>query len=617
MGSRPGNTARWLPAALAVAVLAGGVAAQQELGMLPVAAVDPGSSQETPFPSEGVTVSTRGTVEMHVANVPLATVLQMLSLQGRRNIIATPAVQGTVTADLYDVTFDEALEAILIANQCGYRQQGHFIYVYTNEELARLLAAEAPPTTRVLRVYYVAPTQAVEAVTPLLSAIGTVTGSPAAEEGIAPTPTEAGGVSAAGHDYIVVYDYPDRVREIERILEEIDVPPQQVLIEATILRATLDDDNALGIDFTMVGGVDLELLGAASNGITDISTGELPTSRFEKFNAAVETDFRSSVPKGGITFGVVKDHVAVFLRALEQVTDTVLLANPKILALNKQKGQVIVGRRDGYLTTTVTETQAIQTVEFLETGTQLLFRPFIGKHGDVRLELHPEDSIGGLNAANLPFETTTELTTNVTCQDGQTILIGGLFREVSKETRSQVPLLGDLPVAGAAFRSRQDTVQMEEVIILLTVHVVKDPVSYAEAGREKLEDLERVRVGLRRGMMWASRERLAQAHYRAALEHYATGDLDHALWEVRMALHNQPRFFPAIELKEEILGRRDWDEDASVARDYLTRLITREVAPEGMEEPFRGRPAPPFSRLGELRGPTGFEGREAEATPEG
>ena len=510
-----------------------------------------------------------------------------------------------MTADLYEVTFEEALEAILLANQCGYRVQGSFIYVYTNEELAQLTAAEQPAATRVLRLYYITAAEAVDVLTPLLSDVGSIAASAAAERGIGASAEQAGGDTSAAHDYVVVRDYPANLAEVERVLNEIDVQPQQVLLEATILRATLDDDNALGIDFTMVGGVDLEVLGSTSNAIQDLNVGALPTDRLEKFNASVATDLAGTVPRGGISVGVIKDHVGVFIRALEEVTETVLLANPKILALNKQKGQVIVGRRDGYLTTTVTETQAIQSVEFLETGTQLIFRPYIGKNGYVRMELHPEDSIGGLTAANLPFETTTELTTNVMCRDGQTVLIGGLFREVTTDTRGQVPVLGDIPGIGPAFRSTRDSTQREEVIILLTVHIVKNYDALAEASRREIENIERVRVGLRRGLMWTGRAQLAHTHYRQALEHFAAGHADRALWELRLALHNNPRLLPAIRLQEEIRHERAWEDEGSVTRDFVTRLIQQESTP-GLKLPRFDRPAPPFVSPEDLRGPFGF-----------
>lgn len=544
---------------------------------------DPNPQAKTPDDapaSQGdVAVSPSGTVEMHVADQPLGDILRLLSIQGKRNIVATPSVEGRVTADLYGVTFEQALDAVLMANQAGYVQRGNFIYVYTDEEMARMSEARHPVETRVIRLYYITSTDAHAVIEPLLSDVGTVTVSPTAEAGISPDSGNAGADHNAAIPYLVVRDYPERLAQMQRILDQVDARPQQVLVEATILRATLNDDNALGIDFTILGGVDLEMLGATSTGITTLETGQLPTARFERFNAAVETDFANAVPNGGISFGVIKDHVGIFLRALEQVSDTELLANPKVLCLNKQKGQVIVGRRDGYLTTTVTETQAVQTVEFLETGTQLIFRPFIGKNGYVRMELHPEDSIGGLTAANLPFETTTELTTNVQCRDGQTILIGGLFREVNSDSRSQVPLLGDLPGIGQAFRSNADNSKSEEVIILLTVHIVKDDDAYAAASEQQMQDFERMRVGLRHGLMWHGRQRLAQTHYRHALQHYADGDVKKALWNVRLALRNFGQFGPAIKLKEELLDARDWDEDNSLVRDFLWREIQREKGP--------------------------------------
>lgn len=554
------------------------------------------SERERPVSVEDATVevSATGTITLNVVDLPLTTVLRVLALETNRNIVATPNVRGTVTASLHDVSFEQALEAILAMNNAGYRALGRFIYVYTAEELAEITLAENPPTSRVFLLNYVPARDVEAAVKPLLSPIGQVSISPASETGIASNADDGGGDSFAAQDYVVVYDRPGNLEAIAVLIRGLDVRPRQVLVEATILSAELNEDNALGVDFTILGGVDLELLGSTSTAIQDINVGPLPQPRFEKFNSSAVTGFTSNVPDGGVRVGIIKDHVALFIQALEQITDTVVMANPKVLALNKQRGQVIVGRRDGFITTTVTETQAIQTVEFLETGTQLIFRPFIGDDGYVRMELHPEDSIGGLNASNLPFEQTTEVTTNVVVKDGQTILIGGLFREVESDNRSQIPLLGDIPVLGTVFQSRSDSLQRQEVIILLTVHVVKDSDTYADQSWAQLEDMERLRVGIRQGQMWHGRERLAQAQYRSALEHYANGDFDKALWDVRMSLHNNPRSMSAIRLMEEIRGQREWDDDATSTRMFIHQAILKERGVD--DQPFFERPAPPFKR---------------------
>jgi len=540
-----------------------------------------------------VSVTSRGTLELHVADMPLATVLEILSIEGKRNIVTSPKVKGTVTANLYDVTFEEALDAILAPNDAAFRTAGKFYYVSTRAELEMMAAAGSQkPITRVFHLNYISASDAQSYVGPLVGKEGSVTPSPAGLTGLASDATEAGGKTNTQNDFIVVTANPAVLMQVERLLDEIDRRPRQVLVEATILRAELTDDNSLGIDFSIVGGVDLELLGATSNAIQDVNLGRLPQERFENFNAAAASDFRGNVPDGGLSIGVIKDHVAIFLRALEQVTDTTVLANPKILALNRQKGQVIVGRRDGFLTTTVTETQAVQTVQFLETGTQLIFRPFIGSDGWVRVELHPEDSVGFINAQGLPSEQTTEVTTNVMVQDNQTILIGGLFREVTTDSRSQVPGLGSIPYLGPLFRSNSDSTAREEVIILLTIHIVKDQDAYAAESVEIMDDIERLRVGMRQGLMWHGRTRLAQSHYQKALDAWRAGDREHALWHADLSLYNNPRFLPSIDLKENMLRSREWDLEASAARLFVQRLIVKETA---LAFPPWGRPDSPES----------------------
>lgn len=537
-----------------------------------------------------VSVEATGAITLNVVDLPLTTVLRVLAMETNRNIVASPGVTGTVTASLHGVTFEDALEAILMANNAAYRAQGRFIYVYTADELQEVLAAENPPETRVFRLSYIPAAEIEAAVTPLLSASGTLSVSTAPQEGLESVAEEGGGQTLSDSNFVVVRDRPENLDAIAQLIRDLDVRPKQVLVEATILSAELSDDNNLGVDFTLLGGVDLELLQSTSLAVQNINVGPLPQQRLGNFNASATTDFTGDLPNGGFRLGIVKDHVAAFIQALEEVTDTVVIANPKVLALNKQRGQVIVGRRDGFITTTVTETQAIQTVEFLETGTQLIFRPYIGDDGFVRMELHPEDSTGGLNAANLPFEQTTEVTTNVIVRDGQTILIGGLFREVESDTRSQIPLLGDIPVVGTAFQSLQDRLQRQEVIVLLTVHVIEDLASYAEISQQDAEDMERIRVGQRKGHMWHGRERLAQSQYVEALEAYTAGDIDKALFKVRMALHNYPRFLPAIKLQEQIRQERAWEHDATITRDFIQRAIMRK---QGIDRPTYKRPPLP------------------------
>jgi type II secretory pathway component GspD/PulD (secretin) len=273
--------------------------------------------------------------------------------------------------------------------------------------------------------------------------------------------------------------------------------------------------------------------------------------------------------------GVLTNNVSVFVQALESVTNTTVLANPKVLSLDKQKGYVHVGRSDGYQTTTVSSTTSTQTVQFLDSGTTLAFRPFVGDDGYVRMEIHPEDSSGGLTSANLPFKTTTEVTTNMMVQDGKTIVIGGLFRESSTTTRSQVPLLGNIPWLGILFRQQQDQTTRQEIIILLTPHVLKDDSVYSQISEEQLKRVEDLRVGIRKGMMFFGRERLAESAYENALAELSKPNPDKniALWHLDVATNLNPTFLEAIELKEKVSGKRLTDSDNSIIRSFVSKSV--------------------------------------------
>jgi type IV pilus assembly protein PilQ len=547
----------------------------------PVVMVDPFAEQTAPPTHAGTALSdddvqfvdAYGTGDIHVSDAPLQQVLRMLSQQTQLNIIAHKGVEGSVTANLYGVTVHEALDAILMSNGFGYREDGNFIHVHTLEDLEAVQAADRATETRVYRLFHLNAADATSLIAPVLSEQAIVGTTVEAQSGLTESGTGGtGGQDYAGEDLVVITDYADRLDRVRQILDEADRRPPQILIEATILRAALSEDNQLGIDFNVLGGVDftdVSFSGGQING-AGVADGQSP----DAFSGGTGNSFSGSVP-GGLRLGVVTGDVSLFISALEGVTDTVVMANPKVLAVNRQEGRILVGRQDGYITTTVSETVATQTVQFLETGTKLMFRPFVTGDGYVRLEVHPEDSDGGLNADNLPFKITTEVTTNAVVKDGHTVVIGGLFRETSTSTRSQVPGLGNLPVVGAAFRNQADRTVREEIVILLTPHIIKDDDKYSELSEEQLAAGEKLRVGVREGMMPWGRERLAEGFYEKALTELRkeSPDRKKALFNLNAALNLNPKFLEAIELKEELTGDLVQGVDNSSIRGFVRRSM--------------------------------------------
>jgi type IV pilus assembly protein PilQ len=541
-----------------------------------------------------VAVSDSGTFSIQInGDVSVVQVLRMIGNQAQLSIIPSKEVRGNLAVmDLYNVTVSEALDAILQGNGMAWKQKGNLIYVYSQKELADQEKAARKMATEIFHLHYTPAANAVTMIKPVLSNEAQVASTTPGQTGISNSDSDAGGDTHASDDMLVVTDYPENLAQVRKVIAEIDHRPQQILIEATIFQANLTDNNALGIDFSLMGGVNIDtvlnnnttvsgalsgnILNAANDGTATNTPANLVKQGYSGFTTG---NADTQVPTGGLQIGVVRNNLAFFVSALEQATNATVLANPKVLALDKQRGEVIVGNEFGYLTTTTTATTSTQTVEFLQTGTRLLFRPYVGADGYIRMEIHPEDSSGGLNSSNLPFKTTTEVTSNVLVKDGNTIVIGGLFRESSQSNRNQVPFLGNIPLAGALFRSKIDDTQRQEIIILLTPHIIKDDAAYSKASEEEMKEAERVRVGVRKGMMWFGRERLAETAYEHAVDIMSKPkpDVAAAVWHLDCAINLNPTFVEALNLRAKITGKEVSDVDNSAIRRFVRDQIMAET----------------------------------------
>ncbi|MBX3386659.1 MAG: hypothetical protein KF768_08825 [Phycisphaeraceae bacterium] len=554
-----------------------------------------------------VVVSEHNTVTLQLKDEDLANVLQMLSTQTQKNIIASKNVSARVSAALYDVTFYEALDAILHVNGFGYLEQGNFIYVYTNDELKQIEAALKKRVAKVVRLNYLNATDAKTFAEPLLSRDGgqIQTSEKTANFSI-PEKSPTGKDDFALTATLVVIDYEENIKAIEELLTQLDTRPAQVLIEATILQTSLNEANAFGIDFSIIGDLkftDFINIGgplAAANSLIRGGTGAANQGLSPANNqgtAITSTPGNTSGP-GTFKVGVVGGDLSIFLRMLDTITDTVILSNPKILTLNRQPARVLVGKRVGYLSTTSTETSTTQTVQFLDTGTQLYFRPFVSVDGNIRMELKPQVSAAEIRtitdangaAVTIPDEVTQELVTNVNVRDGQTVVLGGLFTDSQTFNRRQVPFLGDIPLIGAAFRGNDDNTQRSEIIFLITPTIITDQ-SVAAAAEKANADIDRVRAGARQGLLPWSREKMT-AQLNVEAERLAReGKHDKALWTIQRSLSLNPHQPAVYRLRERITGEREhWPDESrlnNIFRDDTDRRL----------EPIQTLPEPPRHRV--------------------
>jgi type IV pilus assembly protein PilQ len=530
-----------------------------------------------------VNVTDYGTVDLAVQDTDLHQVLEMLSIQGRKNIITGKNVSATVSANLYDVTFYEALEAILSVNGYAYREEGNFIYVLTQEAMAEMEAASRKTQSRIFALEYLSAADASEFIAPLLSEVGKASARGDVQIGFRPDISDGGADGYAYEAKLVVNDYTENLDQIQALLDDLDTPPQQVLIEATILQTTLDEANAWGVDFSVIADMDFLDLTNPLSPVNNLLGGDDANTGFQPDDNkafGLQSTVGNTAGAGGFKVGIVTDEISVFLKLLDEVTDTTVLARPKVMALNRQRAEVLVGARVGYLSTTATQTTTTQTVQFLDTGIQLVFRPFISKSGMIRMELSPSVSEASLRTVTdaqglqvtIPDELTNELTTNVRVRDGQTLVMGGLFRESTRVTQRQVPWLGDIPIVGAAFTGQDDTVDRDEIIFLITPSIVHDE-SLWEIGDAGLAYTDAVRVGARAGLLPFSREQVTSNYNQRAMNAFRAGDLNVALHWSNKSLGLNKDQTQMIRLRQELTGKRERAYDASILERAVRNVL--------------------------------------------
>ncbi len=479
-------------------------------------------------------------LEVFVYDRDVREVLALLSRQGGWNILPTRSVQGKVSLALSNVDLETALAALLRATGYVARREGNVIYVGTPEDFSKYSQSLDVIATRVYRPSYVSATELEQLLTPLLTPqVGKIKASTAPAKGIAADGNAAGGNDLATGDVLVVQDYESVLRRMDQIVREVDRRPAQVAIEAMILSVELDDENKFGVDFELLRNkAHLRLV------VSDplASLGDLQPE------------------DGMLNIAFLDSSIGAFLEALETIGDTNVIATPRLLVLNKQRAEILIGAQLGYVNTTVTETSATQSVDFLEVGTQLRLRPFIAHDRTIRLEIHPELSTGNVRVEQgitLPDKEVTSVTTNVLVEDGRTVVIGGLMREELVNNTTQVPFLGSLPVVGVLFQERTEKTKRREILVLVTPRIVNQPFLDHEGDSMAAEFHRRQQVYADKMMPWGKRY-LGRKHYRLAQEAWARGDRERAMRHANLAVHFDPMNRAAIDLRSDIAnGRHD------------------------------------------------------------
>jgi type IV pilus assembly protein PilQ len=489
-------------------------------------------------------------LSINIQNTDLRAVLETISRETGLNIIASKNVTGAVTANLNGVDIETALSAILKSTGYIAGREGNIIYVGLPTDLAQMNQSQDRIVTRIYRPNYVKAADLQVLFTPLISTDGKITVSTASQIDIPGDQVKTGGNGFAGTDAVIVRDYETVVVQLDEIFAEVDAKPRQVNIEAMILSVKLSDQFKFGVNFTA---------------LRDQTNSRLVSG------APLSSLASLDVKGGGLHFGFLDSSLGLFVDALEKVGDTNVIASPRLTCLNKQRAEIQIGEELGYVSTTVTESSSTQTINFLDVGTLLRIRPFIGNDGLIRLEVHPELSTGSVQVQqglSLPQKAVTQVTTNVLCPDGCTVVIGGLIREDLTTSTQQIPVLGNLPYAGWLFRQKSQQIDRNEIIVLITPRIVSEPFMCQEGMKEGNLMTQRQRVYFDK-MSPIGKRNLGQHHLRLARSAYNASDYEVAMKQVNLAIHYDPQSGDAVALRNEIVAAGGF-EDESI-HEYLHR----------------------------------------------
>lgn len=486
-------------------------------------------------------------LQINVQDSDIRKVLELISAESGLNILASKNVTGAVSASLTNVDVNAALEAILKSTGFVSRREGNFVFIGTPADLEEMDRTQDTIASRVYRPNYVRAAELQALITPMLSqGVGRISVSTAADVDIPADTTKTGGNSFAGSDVLIVRDYEMVLRQVDQLVNELDTQPRQVAIEAMILSVKLDDEFEFGVDFNLLRD---------QNNVRLISGAPLANLASMNLNG------------DGLRFGFLDASTAVFINALETIGETNVVASPRVLCLNKQRAEILIGSQLGYVSTTVTENASTQSIEFLEVGTQLRIRPYIFNDGTMRLEVHPELSTGNVRVESgftLPDKEVTQVTTNVMCRDGSTVIIGGLIREDLTNNTTQIPFLGSIPYLGVAFRQKTETTTRHEIIVLITPRLVCDPVLNGE-GKQAQQEFAVRQANYADKMSPIAKRHYGRHYLRLAYAAFHAGDNLAALRYSNLAVHFDTMNLEANNLRTQV---------AATMPEYDNRLDT-------------------------------------------
>ena len=433
-------------------------------------------------------------ISLNFSNIEVRALMQVFADFTGLNFVTTDSVSGQVSVRLQEVPWPQALEVVMQAKGLSARQEGRVVWIAPHDEWARRerqrlqvqheLEAASPLQVLALRLQYARAFEVAQRLQGMSFGTGMPSGSASGGRWL----SARGSVMAEPRtNQLFIQDVPARLAELHKLVQRLDVPVRQVLIEARIVEADDQFGQSLGVRLGLgsqrsvqQGGqaVPIGQMGATSSPSgpgtvsgpqVDLPAGWAGQSLLAPASAAVSL------------FGAGAERfINLELSALEADGRGKVVSRPRVITADQTKALIEQGTELPYQTTTASGASTVSGISFRKANLKLEVTPQITPDGSVVLDVDVNrDSVGQLTPTGFAINT-KHVKTQVRVQDGGTVVLGGIFEDSDKRDEAKVPALSEVPVLGWLLRNRQQLRRRSELLVFLTPRVVAEDTSAAE-----------------------------------------------------------------------------------------------------------------------------------------
>jgi len=430
-------------------------------------------------------------VTFNFQDIPVRSVLQLLADYSGQNLVASDSVQGNITLRLSNVPWDQVLDVILRAKGLDKRRDGNVIWIAPQQELANYeqnlaeARLKAEDTAELVTDYVPISYGKAADIAKLLTTGSQSGGGGSGNGGRRGFLSPRGSVSFDERtNTLLLNETPDKVRELRQLISVLDRPVQQVLIESRIVVATDDFTRELGVKW----GVQATHTTSGGNVISTSPTAEGAVGLVGGAAATAggfNVNLPSASPSGSFGLAILGANYLVDLELSAAQTEGrgEVISSPRVITANQQEAVIRQGQQIGYVTYQNSATGAAgsgtATVQFKDAVLELRVTPTITADNRVYLKINVKKDalakfIDAPGSGQVPQIDTREVNTSALVDNGQTVVLGGIYEITKANTITKVPGLGDIPGLGALFRRTVRNNNKAELLIFVTPRILSE-----------------------------------------------------------------------------------------------------------------------------------------------